>query len=94
MTIQNLERDKFKSITVELDYDEIRCICNSLYNLYKNPNIKKEPNLNTVFKSFIELFSLVKHGCIPDFELTQMYNLCKQTNKQTNNKKEGSEIDE
>ena len=94
MNIKSLERDKFKTATVELNYDEIRCVCNSLYELSKNPNIEKEPNLNTVFKSFIGLFSLVKDGCIPDFELTQMYNLCKQTDKQTNNKKEGSEIDE
>ena len=91
MNIKNLVRDKvYKGALVELDYDEIRCICNSLYELYNNPNIEKEPNLNTVFKSFIGLFSLVKHGCIPDFELTQMYNLYKQTN----NKKGSSKVDE
>lgn len=91
MNIKNLERNKnFKAALVELNYDEIRCICNSLYQLYEIPKIKKEENFNTVFKSFIELFALVKHGFIPDFELKNMYDLLPRTE----DKKESCLIDE
>lgn len=90
MNIKNLERDKYKSATVELDYDEIRCICNSLYELSKISVIKKDTELNSVRKSFIELFALIKHGFIPPFELEYMYELLHQTE----DKKEGAKIDE
>jgi hypothetical protein len=90
MNIKSLERDKFKTVTVEIDYYEIRCICNSLYALSKNPYMEKEHDFNKVYKSFIELFALVKHGFIPDFELKNMYDLISQTKE----KEEGSKIDE
>jgi hypothetical protein len=79
MNIKSLEREKFRTVTVELVYDEIRCICNSLYELSKNPYMKKEQNFDDVYKSFIELFALIKHGCIPDFELKNMYDLLPHT---------------
>ena len=82
MNIKNLEREKFRTVTVELDYNEIRCVCNSLYELSKNPYIKKEHDFNNVYKSFIELFALVKHGFIPDFELVQMYSLLPKKEKE------------
>lgn len=87
MNIKSLERDKFKTVTVELDYDEIRCICNSLYEISKISFMKKERDFNNVYKSFIELFALVKHGFIPDFELESMYKLLLQTSKERRDKK-------
>ena len=91
MIIQNLTREKnFKDATVNLTYDEIRCICNSLYELSKIPYLNKDIEFNRVRKSFIELFALVKHGFIPSFELAHMYELLHQTD----DKKEGSKVDE
>ena len=62
-------------VVVKLDYDELRCINNSLYELSRYDDLEKEDNLNDVRAKFIELFALVKHGKIPDFELKNMYKL-------------------
>lgn len=63
------------SVIVKLDYDELRCINNSLYELSRYDDLEKEDNFNDVRAKFIELFALVKHGKIPDFELKNMYKL-------------------
>lgn len=62
-------------VIVRLDYDELRCINNSLYELSRYDDLEKEDNLNDVRAKFIELFALVKHGMIPDFELKNMHKL-------------------
>ena len=88
MNIQNLTRENsYKGAIIELNYDEIRCICNSLYEISKISFMKKERDFNNVYKSFIELFALVKHGFIPDFELESMYKLLLQTSEERRDKK-------
>lgn len=61
--------------TVTLQYDELRCIHNSLYELSQLDEIKKDPKFDTVHKRMMELFTLLKHGYIPGFELDYMYEL-------------------
>lgn len=80
MYIRNLNSEvRNGQATITLNYDEIRCICNSLFRLSTVENVEKESNFDKVRAGFITLFALVKHGMIPDFELQTMYNLiCKQ----------------
>ena len=73
MKIQELHTRN--SVVVKLNYDELRCINNSLFELSRYDDLEKEDNLNDVRAKFIELFALVKHGTIPDFELKNMYKL-------------------
>ena len=80
MYIRELKTDR-KFVTVTLDYDEVRCINNSLYELSEIANIKREHDFDIVRKKFVELFALIKHGHIPAFELDIMHKLL--------NKKEG-----
>lgn len=64
-----------KYATVTFDYDELRCLCNSLFAVSEFDDVKKDGNFNNVYAKIIELFALVKHGKIPGFELKKMYNL-------------------
>ena len=73
MYIKELHTGSF--VIVKLDYDELRCINNSLYELSRYDDLEKEDNLNDVRAKFIELFALVKHGKIPEFELKKKYEL-------------------
>lgn len=76
MVIRELNSDT-KSITVTLNYDECRCLCNSLYRLAQFDTVK-EKDFNLTYAKTIEMFSLVKHGMLPEFELRHIYNLiCK-----------------
>lgn len=81
MNIEGLIREKGNtSVTVTFNYDEIRCICNSLYALSQIEGVEKEKNFNQVRAMIIELFALVKHGTIPDFEVKCMYDLLYEKN--------------
>ena len=62
-------------VTVTLDYDELCCINNSLYQVSKFDDVEKDKNFNMVRAKIVELFALVKHGKIPEFELQTMYKL-------------------
>lgn len=64
-----------KFATVTFDYDELRCLCNSLYEVSKLDGVKKDKDFNNVYAKIIELFSLVKHCKIPKFELELIYKL-------------------
>lgn len=64
-----------KIATVTFDYDELRCLCNSLYELSTFDDVEKDENFNNVYAKIIELFCLVKHCMIPEFELKLMYKL-------------------
>ena len=77
MVIRELNTDR-KFATVTLDYDELRCLCNSMYQLSKVDSVDKESNFDNVYAKTIELFSLVKHGMLPAFELRLMHNLLKK----------------
>jgi hypothetical protein len=80
MVIRELNSDK-KFVTITLDYDECRCLCNSMYQLSIIDTVDRENNFDSVYAKTIELFSLVKHGKIPAFELKQIYNLLTTDNK-------------
>ena len=79
MYIRELNTDR-KFVTVTLDYEEVRCISNSLYKLSEVKDIKQENNFDVVRKRFIELFALIKHGHIPAFELNLMHKLTQKEN--------------
>lgn len=64
-----------KFATVTFDYDELRCLCNSLFEVSRFDDVEKDKNFDIVRKKFIELFALVKYGHIPEFELNLMHKL-------------------
>lgn len=64
-----------KIVTVTLDYDELCCINNAMYQVSRFDDIEKNKNFNNVRAKIIELFALVKHGKIPEFELQTMFKL-------------------
>lgn len=66
------------SVTVSLNYNELKCINNSMYRLSKIDDVKKDENFNVVRARVIELFTLVKYGMIPAFELGLICKLCNQ----------------
>lgn len=74
MTIRELNTNS-KFVTVTLDYEDLRCVNNSLYELSRFDDVEKDKNFDIVRKRFIELFALVKHGHIPEFELNLMHKL-------------------
>ena len=81
MVIRELTTDS-KFATVTLSYDEIRCISNSLYQLSEVENKDKEFDLPLMRAKMLELFSLVKHGMIPEFELGVIHDLIHNYNKE------------
>lgn len=78
MIIRDLNTNN-KVATVTFNYDEVRCVNNALFHLSKFDDIDKDSNFDDVRAKFIELFALVKHGKIPEFELKQMYKLMYKT---------------
>ena len=74
MTIRELNTNS-RFVTVTLDYENLRCVNNSLYELSRFDDVEKDKNFDIVRKRFIELFALIKHGHIPEFELNLMHKL-------------------
>ena len=74
MTIRNLDTNS-RFVTVTLDYEDLRCVNNALYALSKFDDVEKDKNFDIVRKRFVELFALIKHGHIPEFELNLMHKL-------------------
>ena len=68
-----------KFATVTFDYDELRCLCNSLYAVSELDGVEKDKDFNNVYAKIIELFSLVKHCTIPAFEFKLIYKLLFET---------------
>ena len=64
-----------RTVTVELDYDELRCVNNALYELSRYDDLEKDHDFNLVRKRFMEVFTILKHGYIPAFELNIMHDL-------------------
>ena len=79
-----------KFATVTLNYDELRCLCNSLYEVSQFDDVEKDKDFNNVYAKIIELFSLVKHCMIPEFELKLIYKLLFEQDHQT---EEGGEVE-
>lgn len=69
-----------KYATVTFDYDELRCLLNSLHQVSKFDDVEKEKNFNDVYAKIIELFALVKHCQIPEFELKLIHKLLFEQN--------------
>ena len=69
--------------TVTLDYNELCCVNNALYQISKFDDVDKDSNFNEVRANFVELFALVKHGKIPEFELKTMHKLMIEQNHPT-----------
>ena len=89
MHIRELNTE-YKIVTVTLDYDELRCINNAMLQVSRFDDVEKDRNFNDVRAKIIELFALVKHGMIPEFELGWMCKLlCNQQDYPT--KKGGAE---
>lgn len=81
MIIRDLSANN-KVATVTFNYDELRCVNNALFHLSEFDDVDKDSNFDDVRAKFIELFALVKHGKIPEFELKQMYKLMYKTEVQ------------
>lgn len=81
MIIKDLSTNN-KVATVTFNYDELRCINDALFHLSEFDDVDKDSNFDDVRAKFIELFALVKHGKIPEFELKQMYKLMYKTEVQ------------
>ena len=88
MYIKELNTDS-GFVTVRLDYDELCCINNALYQVSRFDDVEKANNFNDVRAKIIELFALVKHGKIPEFELQNMFKL--MINPNYTNEEEGVE---
>ena len=78
MIIRDLSTSN-KTVTVTFNYDELRCINSSLFYLSEFDDVDKDSNFDDVRAKLIELFALLKHGKIPEFELKQMYRLLYKT---------------
>lgn len=71
MYIKELDRKEGFTPTavIELNYDEVRCVSNCLYKLYKEEDFKKSEDFLKTRKNFYTLFTLLKHGTLPAFEI-------------------------
>ena len=87
MYIRELDTNS-KTVTVTLNYDELCCINNAMYQLSKFDGVGSD-DFNNVRAKIIELFALVKHGKIPEFELQNMFKL--MINPNYTNEEEGIE---
>jgi hypothetical protein len=74
MIIRELNTNS-RFVTVTLNYDELRCVHNSMYEVSRFDDVEKDKDFDKVHKRFIELFALVKYGHIPEFELNLMHEL-------------------
>jgi hypothetical protein len=86
MVIRELNTDA-KFATVTLSYDEIRCLSNSLYQLSKVEEKDKEFDLQLMNAKMLELFSLIKHGMLPEFELGIIHDLIYKYNEENKERK-------
>lgn len=86
MVIRELNTDA-KFATVTLSYDEIRCISNSLYQICKAEDIDADYDVDLMHAKMLELFSLIKHGMIPEFELGIIHDLIYKYNEKNKEKK-------
>ena len=86
MVIRELNTDA-KFATVTLSYDEIRCISNSLYQICKAEDIDADYDVDLMHAKMLELFSLIKHGMIPEFELGVIQESIQKYNKENKERK-------
>ena len=87
MLIKELSTTNYKHAVVELSYDEIRCLSNSLYQICKAEDIDADYDVDLMHAKMLELFSLVKHGCIPEFELKVIQESIQKYNEENKERK-------
>lgn len=73
---------------VELNYDEVRCISNCFYKLYKMDDFKKDEDFLKTRKNFYTLFTLLKHGTLPAFEVGVINDLVNEISEEKDDKEE------
>ncbi len=61
--------------TIDIDYEDVLCLLNSLYQLSQLDKVEKNENFNEVYANVTMLHSLLKHEHIPEFELDTIYKL-------------------
>lgn len=74
MIIRELNTSR-RDVAVVLEYDELRCLDNALYQLSKIEDAEKDDNFNVVRAQIKELWDLVKHGMITDSSLRLIHRL-------------------
>lgn len=87
MVIKELSTTNYKHAVVELSYDEIRCLNNSLYQVCKAEGIDTDYDVELMHAKMLELFSLVKHGHIPEFELGVIQESIQKYNEENKERK-------
>lgn len=87
MLIKELSTTGYKHAIVELSYDEIRCLSNSLYQICKAEDIDADYDVDLMSAKMLELFCLVKHGHIPEFELKCIQKHLDKYNEENKEKK-------
>ena len=87
MLIKELSTTNYKHAIVELSYDEIRCLSNSLYQICKAEDIDVDYDVDLMHAKMLELFSLLKHGFIPGFELGVIQQSIQKYNEENKERK-------
>ena len=87
MVIKELNTTNYKHAVVELSYDEIRCLSNSLYQVCKAKDIDADYDVDLMHAKMLELFSLIKHGYIPEFELRVIQESIQKYNEENEERK-------
>ena len=87
MVIKELSTTNYKHAVVGLSYDEIRCLSNSLYQICRAQDIDADYDVDLMHAKMLELFSLVKHGYIPEFELNIIQESIQRYNEDNKEKK-------
>ena len=87
MVIKELNTTNYKHAVVELSYDEIRCLSNSLYQICKAEDIDVDYDVDLMHAKMLELFSIIKHGYIPEFELRVIQESIQKYNEENKERK-------
>ena len=87
MVIKELSTTNYKHAVVELSYDEIRCLSNSLYQICKAEDIDADYDVDLMHAKMLELFSIVKHGYIPELELRVIQESIQKYNEENKDRK-------
>lgn len=74
ITINKLDTQNRK-LTIDIDYEDLNCILNSMYHVHNFDDIEKQSNFNEVYANIILLQSLCKHRHLPEWELGQIFKL-------------------
>ena len=74
ITIKSLNTTSRRA-TIDVDYDDVLCLVNTLYQLSTFDDVEKNKNFNEVYANITMLHALLKHQHLPDFELDIIHKL-------------------